>query len=145
MMQDFVNQLDANLTYVSHTTTDDEIQILIKQNHDEAYMKGGYYYRTIKDINYGDKKVTLKIRCNRYYETNKMISNKRFSQPLRFVEPKGRMTKRLYQVILLTLKETAAISAERILNKTVVNVSDTTILRILKKNNIPLKYPKSNT
>lgn len=143
-MQDYINQLDNNLTYISHKIIEDQIEILIHQNHDEAYVKGGYYYRKIKDINYGNKKVILKIRCNRYYETNKSISNKRFSTPLRFVEPRGRMTLRLYNLILLNLSEMAAISAERVLNKTVTSVSDTTILRILKKNNIPLKFPKSN-
>lgn len=134
-MQKFLDQLDDDLIYISDTEDGNSLTINCAVNKLDYYIRG-YKYRILKDINYGDKFVTLSIKLPIYYTDS--TKKKSFVHPLKSCEFRSRNTKRLEQYILDNIKETSAIGLERILKKHICNLSDSSILRILKKNHVQI-------
>ena len=58
-----------------------------------------------------------------------------FVEHFDFIEPHSRMTTRLKEKIVQTSKEMSARASKAVVNNGLVNISDDTILRLLKKNN----------
>lgn len=139
-MQKFLDQLNDKLVYISDTTEKNTMIIDCTVEKLDYYIRG-YKMRILKDINFGDKFVILHIKLPIYYtDKNK---KKSFVHPLNCCENLSRRTKRLDNQIIENLKESSAIGLERTLNKTTCNISDTSIIRLLKKKQILLSTSKS--
>ena len=99
--------------------------------------------RVIQDIPYGDKKVELHLISKKYFNPS-LDESLTIAEKFDFLGFTGRRTKRLENLLLNLTKEMSAIGVERTIKRDVSDVSDSTILRILKKiNNYRYFYCKS--
>lgn len=139
-MQKFLDQLKDDLIYISDETDDRKIVINCTVNKLDYYIRG-YKKRVLKDINFGDKYVYLNIKLPIYYCD--ISKKKSFVHPLKCCDFRARTTKRLEQFIIDNIKESSAIGLERTMKKHICDLSDSSILRILKKNKIHISTMKN--
>lgn len=131
-MQEYLNQLSDNLIYDKKEIIDNVIHIYCHVKIDSSHKIHSYITRSINDVNYGNYKAILNIRCYTYYIDRKK-SNKTIAYQPDFIDGRSHRTKRLTNFILNSSKESSAIGLERTL-KNITNISDSTILRLIKKN-----------
>lgn len=131
-MQEYLNQLSHNLIYDYKEIIDNVMHIYCHIKNNFSHKIHSYITRTINDINYGNYKVVLNIRCYTYYIDRKE-NNKTVAYQPDFIDGRSHRTKRLTDFILNSSKESSAIGLERTL-KNITNISDSTILRLIKKN-----------
>ena len=94
------------------------------------------YLRTIKDLPIQDYKVYLIITVRTFFCKNEECETKTFSETFDFVKSRSRMTNRLEDKIINTSKEMSARKSKKIVNEGLANISDDTILRMLKKSQL---------
>lgn len=129
-MQKFLDQLNDNLIYISER--EDGKELIINCEVEKLdYLIRGYKNRILKDINYGDKFIILSIILPIYYKDKSKKES--FVHPLKFCDFRSRNTKRLEQFVIDKINESSAIGLERTIRKHVCYLSDSSILRILKK------------
>lgn len=131
-MQEYLNQLSHNLIYDYKEIIDNVMHIYCHIKNAPSHKIHSYIIRSINDINYGNYKVVLEIKCYKYYIDRK-TSNKTVACQPDFIDGRSHRTKRLTDFILNSSKESSAIGLERTL-KNITNISDSTILRLIKKN-----------
>ena len=96
-MQNFLDQLNDNLIYVSDVEDGKTLRIYCKVKRLDYYIRG-YKTRVLKDINFGNKFVILSIKLPIYYkDKNKKES---FVHPLSCCDFRSRKTKRLEEYII---------------------------------------------
>ena len=133
-MQDYLNQLSENLIFVKQELVDNTLYIYCKYKNTTSFKVHTYKVRKVNDINYGNYKVVLIIKVFQYYLDRKN-SNRVISIQHDFIDCRSSRTKRLTEYVLKASKESSAIGLERTL-KGVTNISDSTILRMVKKNKL---------
>ena len=131
-MQDYLNQLSHNLIYDHKEINDNVMYIYCYIKNNSSHKIHSYITRRINDINYGNFKVILEIKCYTYY-VDRRKNNKTVAYQPDFIDGRSHRTKRLTDFILKSSKESSAIGLERTL-KNITNISDSTILRLIKKN-----------
>ena len=77
-----------------------------------------------------------------FFCKNKECKVKKFSEQFDFIETHSRMTKRLENQIIKTSNPMSARASKEVINNELVNISDDTILRLLKKTKIKMKLQK---
>ena len=92
------------------------------------------YTRVISDLPIQNYKVKLIIKVKKYFCNNDKCQHTTFAEPLDFVEKNAIRTKRLDNYINNIGLKTSSIEAEKQIKDKHVNVSNNTILRIIKKN-----------
>ncbi len=92
------------------------------------------YTRVISDLPIQNYKVKLVIKVKKYFCNNHKCNHTTFAEPLDFVEKNAIRTKRLDDYINHVGLKTSSIEAEKQIKDTHVNISNNTILRIIKKN-----------
>lgn len=92
------------------------------------------YTRTISDLAIQNYKVKLVINVKKYFCNNEECQHATFAEPLEFVDDNAIRTKRLDNYINGIGLKTSSKDAERQIKDTQVNISNNTILRIIKKN-----------
>jgi transposase len=92
------------------------------------------YTRAISDLPIQNYKVKLIIKVKKYFCNNDKCKHTTFAEPLNFVEKNAIRTKRLDEYINNVGLKTSSIEAEKQIKSTHVDVSNNTILRIIKKN-----------
>lgn len=132
-MQFYLDQLSTDLTYESHSQSDGVLTIRCSMSRNASYAVRGYYVRKIRDLNFGSLKVVLLVRCVKYYRDRKAGPGS-FTEPLPFADIRLCRTKRLSEFILDSMRESSAIGLERTIRRNTADISDSTILRIVKKN-----------
>ena len=90
--------------------------------------------RTISDLSIQNYKVKLIINVKKYFCNNNKCKHTTFAEPLEFIEDNAIRTKRLDDCINKIGLKTSSKDAERQIKDTHVNISNNTILRIIKKN-----------
>jgi hypothetical protein len=143
-MQEFLIGLSPGLEYLSHEYRDnDAVVIMCKTVRGSRYcpycaeVSGKIccrYKRKLKDIPFGEKKVTLIVLTGNYFCSNTNCSHSTFGEKIDFAEPFATRTKRLDKQILELTVGNSGIGTERYIKRNFANVSDTTINRIIKKN-----------
>lgn len=131
-MQDFLNQLSNDLFYIKHEITGDTIHIYCQIKKESTRKVSSRAVRVLRDIPYGEYKTILHISIEKYEITE--AKKKYISQTFTFAKPYARMTNRLNNNLLSMSSEISAIGCERQIRNNYADVSDTTILRIIKKN-----------
>lgn len=102
------------------------------------------YTRVISDLPIQNYKVKLIIKVKKYFCNNDKCQHTTFAEPLDFVEKNAIRTKRLDNYINNIGLKTSSIEAEKQIKDTHVNVSNNTILRIIKKTKIEVNYEVEN-
>ena len=92
------------------------------------------YTRTVSDLPIQNYKVKLIINVKKYFCKNAKCQHKTFAEPLEFIEDNAIRTKRLDNYINGIGLKTSSKDAERQIKSTHVDISNNTILRIIKKN-----------
>lgn len=133
-MQSYLNDLDSNLIFIKKEIINGTIYIFCESINYDNKAVHSRKTRVIKDIPYGEFKVELHIISKKYFNINPNINKLTVSETFEFINSTGRRTKRLDELILRTCKEMSAIGCERYINEKISNVSDSSILRLIKKN-----------
>lgn len=132
-MQEYLDGLNGNLIYIKHHYENKILHIYCETKTDKKIKVHERQERTVKDLPFGEYKVILHIISKRFYKSEN--GRKTVSEKFNFINKTGRRTKRLEDKIIEINKETNTIGAERLLKENFADISDTTILRILKKTN----------
>ena len=91
------------------------------------------YTRTISDLPIQKYKVKLVIIVKKYFCNNPKCNHTTFAEPLDFVEKNALRTKRLDEYIKEVGLKNSSIEARNQITNSHVEISNNTILRILKK------------
>jgi hypothetical protein len=140
-MEQYLRDLDENLIYDSHETTADGVIIRAHLRRDETRRRHSKQMRIVRDLPYGGRKVTLYVEVGRYFA--ECGGRRTEMERLSFVSPTRRRTKRLDDSILKMQREMGAIGCERMIRPGYADVSDSTILRIVKKKSASSTIPDS--
>jgi len=134
-MQEYLNSLSTDLRFIRQESHGDTLWIYCETESIKGKKVHSRVERVVKDLNYGNHKVELHIMWKKYFNDDPKIAKLTVSEKMDFIPNKGRRTKRLNELLLSMQKEMSAIGCERLIKEKIANVSDTTILRMLKKTN----------
>lgn len=147
-MEELIKKLDKKLKVTSYEYMDDILFINIERTNKSDICPccgkkstniHSKYIRTIKDLPIQEYKVILNITAKIFFCKNKSCSVNTFAEQFDFIESHSRMTTRLKNKIVDDAKGMSARASKETINKSVAKISDDTILRLLKKNNIENK------
>lgn len=143
-MDELIKELDKDLTILSTERIGDEYEIHIEYVPEHvtycpkcgqaATRQHSWKIRGIGDLPLYNHKVTLMIHRRQFFCDNKDCSQKIVTERFDFIGNTRRRTKRLDDHLLDMAKTMSAIGEERVVRKNVANVSNDTILRLIKKN-----------
>jgi transposase len=143
-VKEFLQGLDENLEYISHRDIGgDTVEITCGMKRGKAVCPycgavsdkiNCRYKRKLKDVSFGEKKVTLVVWFNNYFCLSKDCAHGTFAENAKFAEPFSVRTKRLDKRILELAVCGSGIGTERYIKRNLAMVSDTTVNRIVKKN-----------
>ena len=144
-MKDIIKKLDKKLKVLKYENIDDNIiEIYVERTNKSAYCPccgkkavnvHSRYIRTIKDLPIQEDKVILKIITKVFFCKNNKCRTNTFAESFDFIESHSRMTTRLKDRIVNDSKGMSARASKKIINEELVQTSDDTILRLLKKKN----------
>ena len=143
-MKKIIKKLDKNLKVLDYKYEGDTLIINIERTNKIATCPHcgkksssihSKYVRKIKDLPIQEYKVILNITTKIFFCKNKKCSTNTFSEQFNFIENHSRMTKRLNDRIIEISKGMSARASMPIVNNSLADISDDTILRIIKKNN----------
>ena len=92
------------------------------------------HIRRIKDLPIQEYKVVLVLNVREYFCDNKECPQKIFAEKYDFLCSTGTRTQRLDDYLLNTALDSSAIGTERLVREKIADVSNDSILRIIKKN-----------
>lgn len=142
-MEEIIKKLDKKLKVLNYQYLDDTIYIDVERTNKLANCPccgkkssnvHSRYVRPIKDLPIQEYKVILNIIAKVFFCKNKNCPTNTFAEQFDFIERHARMTVRLKEKIIQTSKGMSARASKVVINNGLVNISDDTILRLLKKN-----------
>jgi transposase len=141
-MEEQLKTLDSNLVLIKAVVVEETIELHAKKDTveetcpycgDKSKSVHSVYRKTISDLPVQDKMVKIILHKRLFFCRNTDCSRQLFSETLSFVDRYGRRTNRLNKKIKEIAMNMSARSAKKVINKGISNISDDTILRILKK------------
>ena len=142
-MKNLIKKLDKNLKIIKSENIDDIMTIYVTRTNKSAVCPccgektssiNSKYYRTIKDLPIQENKVIIKLEAKTFFCNNKNCHIKTFAETFDFIEKCSRMTVRLKDRIVENSKGMSARASKSVINESLANISDDTILRLVKKN-----------
>ncbi len=143
-MNEIVKKLDKKLKLLSYEYIGDTLFIEVERTNKSTICPycgrkssniHSRYIRIIKDLPIQEYKVILNIIAKVFFCKNKNCSSNTFAEQFDFIESHSRMTTRLKNKIVQASKGMSARASKSVVNDSLANISDDTILRLLKKNN----------
>ena len=134
MMKEYLQQLSPDLVYIKHEIENDTMKIYCETRPRKDRPVHSRQMRVVKDIPYGDYKVELHLLTKKYFNTAPEAKTRTIAEKHDFINDTGRRTQRLDEKIKKLCGEMSAIGCERVVRERIADVSDTSILRLLKKN-----------
>ncbi|HPE70433.1 MAG TPA: transposase family protein [Thermotogota bacterium] len=92
-----------------------------------------WYWKHVADLPAMGKMVILEVQRRLFLCTNPDCSQKRFSEPMEYLNWSGKRTRRLDNLIEKIAANHSAHGLEKILRNDIVDISDDSILRLIKK------------
>ena len=141
-LDELVKELDNKLVVTSKEIKDDIMYIYCETKKQSTRCKycgeesenvHSVYTRTISDLPIQKYKVKLVITVKKYFCNNPKCNHTTFAEPLDFVEKNALRTKRLDEYIKDIGLKNSSIEARNQITNSHVEISNNTILRILKK------------
>lgn len=142
-MDEFIKLLDPSLNYIEHITKDKKCIITVESNRKDAICpycgmasskKHSMYKKEFQDLSIQDNQVIILIRNRKMFCINPECSHKTFSERFDFIQYKARKTERLIKKILGISSRLSSVAASTMLKSDTVEVSKSTICRMIKKN-----------
>ena len=141
-LDELIKELDSKLVVTGKETKDDIMYIYCETKKqttkckycgEESQSVHSVYTRTISDLPIQKYKVKLVITVKKYFCNNPKCNHTTFAEPLNFVEKNALRTKRLDDYIKEVGLKNSSIEAKNQITNSHVEISNNTILRILKK------------
>ena len=141
-LDELVKELDNKLKVTRKEIKDDIMYIYCETKQQSTKCKycgeesenvHSVYTRTISDLPIQKYKVKLVITVKKYFCNNPKCNHTTFAEPLDFVEKNALRTKRLDEYIKEVGLKNSSIEARNQITNSHVEISNNTILRILKK------------
>ena len=141
-LDELVKELDNKLKVTRKEIKDDIMYIYCETKKQSTKCKycgeesenvHSVYTRTISDLHIQKYKVKLVITVKKYFCNNPKCNHTTFAEPLDFVEKNALRTKRLDEYIKEVGLKNSSIEARNQITNSHVEISNNTILRILKK------------
>lgn len=141
-MEEIIKKLDTKLRVLDYEYLNDTLIIDVEKTNKSAICPccgkrsnniHSKYIRQIKDLPIQEYKVILNITAKVFFCKNNKCSINTFAEQFDFIESHSRMTTRLKDRIIEDSKGMSARASKQIINNGVANISDDTILRLLKK------------
>ena len=141
-IDELIKELDKKLIVIKKEIIRDTMYVYCDTHREETQCKycgtisnsvHSIYQRTISDLPIQEYKVKLLINVKKYFCVNPKCNHKTFAESLDFVEENALRTKRLDEYINKIGLKNSSLETKRQLNDSHVNISNNTILRILKK------------
>lgn len=142
-MREIIKKLDKNLKILNYEYINDDLVITVERTNKTAICPccrkksnnvHSKYTRTIKDLPIQDSKVILKIITKIFFCKNQNCETNTFAEKFDFIESHARMSKRLKNRIVDISKGMSARASKAVINNGIADISDDTILRLIKKN-----------
>ncbi len=143
-MEEIIKKLDKKLKVLSYEYVKDTLLINVERTNKsatcpccgkESSKVHSRYIRQIKDLPIQEYKVILNITAKIFFCKNKKCPTNTFAEQFDFIESHSRMTTRLKEKIIQNSKGMSARASKSVINNGLANISDDTILRLIKKNN----------
>ena len=141
-LDDLIKELDTKLVITKKEIQADIMYIYCETEKQPTKCKycgetsenvHSIYTRTISDLPIQKYKVKLVIKVKKYFCTNHKCDHTTFAEPLDFVEKNALRTKRLDEYINEIGLKNSSIEAKKQLTNSHIQISNNTILRIIKK------------
>ena len=141
-LDELIKELDSKLVVTGKEIKDDIMYIYCETKKQSTKCKycgeesenvHSVYTRTISDLPIQKYKVKLVITVKKYFCNNPKCNHTTFAEPLNFVEKNALRTKRLDEYIKEVGLKNSSIEARNQITNSHVEISNNTILRILKK------------
>lgn len=141
-MEEILKMLDENLELIKTSITENNIVLNAKRTtkmeicphcKSESSKVHSMYIKKIQDLPIQDKMITIILERRVFICDNKHCKKHKFSEELNFITRYQRRTTRLDNKINEIAVNTSALRASAIISSGISNVSDDTILRLLKK------------
>lgn len=133
-MKDYLKELDAGLVYIKHVIENGILKIYCESSPVPDKPIHSRQERIVRDLPYGEHKVELHIIAKKYFNPDPTTKKRTIAERFEFVDGRGRRTKRLEEWLVRMSAQMSSIGLERLVRKQVVDISDSTIIRIVKKN-----------
>lgn len=141
-MDEMIKLLDSNLKIIEYHFENDILLMDIQSSEEtvicpycnQASNKvNSKYVREIFDLPVQSYKLKIKLHVRTFFCKNPECNHKTFAERFNFLNSYARVTKRLEEKINDVAINMSARSAKKIINNGIANISDDTILRIIKK------------
>lgn len=132
-MQRFLNQIAPELRIIKIDENETTVIITCETNPLPNKRVHSRFLKKVKDIPYGNKKVELHLLVRKYFNDDPKINKLTIAEVSPFLNSTGKRTQRLDDELLKLGKEMTSIGCERHIKEKYADVSDSTILRIIKK------------
>ena len=148
-MKEMIKLLDKNLRYEKHEIKSEEIRIWVKSHQKvltcpccgaESKKAHSIYRRTIQDLPISGRKVYIEITSRKMFCYNTDCSRKTFSEKYDFVGSKRKKSLRLEKEIINIARNSSSTETARMLNRSTVKISSSTVRNLLKK----MEQPQSS-
>ena len=141
-MKKLIEKLDKNVKIVKYEYEDDKVIIELESKKKSVNCPycgkscsniHSHYTKDIKDLPIQEYKTILRLDTRVFFCKNKKCKHTRFAERFDFYENYSRMTNRLKERIVNDSKGMSARASKATINDGLVDVSDDTILRLIKK------------
>lgn len=141
-MDEFIKELDPNLDYLEHETTENEVIIYVASNRKncacpycgiDSMRVHSYYEKSFQDLPIMGKKTKIVMENRKFFCDNADCRFTTFAERFDFLKQNGKKTKRLIDKIIDISLNTSSMAASRTLKDGIADVGKSTICSFLKK------------
>ena len=141
-MDEFIKELDADLDYLEHEITADEVILYVASNRKSCRCPycghtsmriHSRYEKSFQDLPIMGKKTKVIIKNRKFFCDNPDCTFTTFAERFDILEQNGKKTKRLIDKIIDISLNTSSVAASRTLKDGIAEVGKSTICNILKK------------
>ena len=141
-MDEYIKELDADLDYLEHEITADEVILYVASNRKSCRCPycghtsmriHSRYEKSFQDLPIMGKKTKVIIENRKLFCDNPDCTFTTFAERFDFLEQNGKKTKRLIDKIIDISLNTSSVAASRTLKDGIAEVGKSTICNLLKK------------
>lgn len=141
-MDEFIKELNADLDYLAHEITEDEVIIYVASNRKsckcpycgcDSTRVHSRYEKSFQDLPVMGKKTKIIIENRKFFCDNPDCGFTTFAERFDFLKQNGKKTERLIDKIVDISLNTSSITASRTLRDGIADVGKSTICSLLKK------------